>query len=427
METVEKHFKSDKLTKLLELNSFDDNFQARIRTKTDPSSLLQNDARCMRKRRRSGSSVNIEATDRLPVIHDTGILGYAEITFPSFTKMVELVHTVLGSSLPAYYLDIGSGTFAHCVISASASGRFLVCDGIEISSTRFQKSQQSLSTAKHLGLLKSKCQIIEGDVLTSTDIQLQEYNVYSFFDKVCIDVSQKAIQKVIIQHSINTFARGPILYFTCMTSSQLKDAINEVQKRLDPEAWSRLIIDESESIIASTRFAGQHFKCTMVHVRERERIPDDALGKGVTFKEQARPNEVRSNADVQALVLHSRKVRMIEQEMLRATAYSEVDTEGSELSKVFGESSAFHGLHGKKRSRILTEEAVEVDCKAIVRHSHCIGKSEFSTLVFTPLSDAIKIWEDAGDAKARNCLPEFNMLATVCKWSVPKKTKGLNS
>jgi hypothetical protein len=88
---------------------------------------------------------------------------------------------------------------------------------------------------------------------------------------------------------------------------------------------------------------------------------------------------------------------------------------------------AFHGVQGTKRSRSLTEEAVQVDCKTIVRHSPCIGKSEFSTLVFTPLSDAIKVWEDAGDAKARNDLPEFNMLATVSNWSEPKKTKGVNS
>ena len=364
METVEKHFKSDKSTKLLELNSFDDNFQARIRTSTDPCSLHQNEARYLRQRRRSGSSDNIEATDLLPVSSDNACLGYAEMTISSFTKMVELVHKVLGSNLPAFYLDIGSGTTAHCVISASASGRFLVCDGIEISSTRFQKSQQSLSTAKHLGFLKSECRIIEGDVLTSTDIQLQEYNVYSFFDKVCIGVSQKTIQKVIMQHSSNTFARGPILYFTCMTSSQLKDALNEVQKKLDPKVWSRLIIDESESIIASTRFASQHFKCTMVHVRVRERVKDDAL--------------------------------------------------------------AFQGVQGTKRSRNFIDEAVEDDCKAIVRHSPCIGKSEFSTLVFTPLSDAIKVWEDAGDAKARNALPEFNMLATVSNWCEPKKTKGVN-
>jgi hypothetical protein len=428
MKTVEKHFKSDRVTKLLEeLHSFDDNFQARIQKKVEPHSLCQTEARNLRKRKRSGSDNTLEATNLLPVISDSGPLGYAEITFPSFRKLVDLVHEVLGSNLPAYYLDIGSGTTAHCVITASASGRFLVCDGIEISSTRFQKSQQSLLAAKKLGFLKSECRIIEGDVITSKDIQLQEYNVYSFFDKVCIDVSQKAIQKVIMQHSSNSFARGPIMYFTCMTSSQLKDALKEVQTILDPKAWSRLLIDDSESIIASTRFASQHFKCTMVHVREREWVEDDALGIGVRITEQQRPNKERENAAAQAFVLHSMERRVIEKETLRATADSLVQTEESELLKVCGESSAFQGLHGAKRCWTSTKEAVTAKCTGIIRQSPCIGKSEFSTLVFTSLLDAIKVWEDAVDAKARKDLPEFNILATVCKWSEPKKTKGVNS
>ena len=278
MKTVETYFQSDKSMKILEsLHSFDDNFDARKRQKTDPNDLQQDADRCLRHLRRSASD-KIEVGDHLPILSDSAALGYAEITFPSFRKMVKLAHEVLGSENPAYYLDIGSGTTAHCVIAASASGRFLVCDGIEIGSTRFQKSQQSLSTAKFLGFLKSQCQIIEGDVLTSMAIQLHAYNVYSFFDKVCIEVSQKTLKKVIAQHSSNDFALGPILYFTCMTPRQLNDVLCEVQEQLDSTAWNRLIIDESQFVIASTRFGKQHFKCTLVHVRKRERLQDVALG-----------------------------------------------------------------------------------------------------------------------------------------------------
>ena len=59
------------------------------------------------------------------------------------------------------------------------------------------------------------------------------------------------------------------------------------------------------------------------------------------------------------------------------------------------------------------------------RHFNCssgISKLEFSNLVFTSLSDAIEAWEAA--AKVHNHLEKFNMVATVLKWSLPKRTKG---
>lgn len=137
---------------------------------------------------------------------------------------------------------------------------------------------------------------------------------------------------------------------------------------------------------------------------------------------QESPIDVESNADA---VLYSRKVRVNENEILRVTLDSKVHTEESDLSKVCGNSSAFQGVCGVKRSGTLIEEAVVADCKVIDRQSPCIGKSEFSSLVFTSLSDAIKVWEDAGDEKARKNLPEFNILATVLKWGEPKETKGV--
>ena len=156
----------------------------------------------------------------------------------------------------------------------------------------------------------------------------------------------------------------------------------------------------------------------------------DARGIGVKFEEQARPIEVRENAHAQVFVPHSRKVTVIEKEMPRATAYSNVSrnvhTQESQLSKVCEQSSAIHEVHGVTRGRILRKEAAAADCKAIHRQSPCIDKSEFSTLVFTSLSDAVEVWEGAGDEKARHDLPTFNILTTVCKWNEPKKTKGVN-
>ena len=105
-------------------------------------------------------------------------LGYAESSWATVQKMINLFDEALGPSIPAYYLDIGSGSLAHCAIAASASGRFLVCDGIEYGSARFEASQKSLLSARKSGILKSPCKIVFGDVLTSRDIQLSAYNVY---------------------------------------------------------------------------------------------------------------------------------------------------------------------------------------------------------------------------------------------------------
>ena len=63
---------------------------------------------------------------------------------------------------------------------------------------------------------------------------------------------------------------------------------------------------------------------------------------------------------------------------------------------------------------------------AAVKRSRVIGQSEYPDFVFTPLSDAIREWEESGTSKARNDLI-FNILATVQKWSYPKESKGVNS
>ena len=94
-----------------------------------------------------------------------------------------------------------------------------------------------------------------------------------------------------------------------------------------------------------------------------------------------------------------------------------------EFSKVCGKSNVCCGV---KRSRICSQEALTAD-NASYKRSICIGQSDFSHLVFVSLSTAIKVWEDAKDAKARNDLPRFNILATVLKWSAPKETKGAHS
>ena len=88
-----------------------------------------------------------------------------------------------------------------------------------------------------------------------------------------------------------------------------------------------------------------------------------------------------------------------------------------EFSKVCGKSNVCCGV---KRSRVCSQEALTASC----RRSIGIGQSDVSHLVFVSLSTAIKVWEDAKDAKARNDLPRFNILAIVLKWSAPKETKG---
>jgi hypothetical protein len=146
----------------------------------------------------------------------------------------------------------------------------LLCDGIEISPARFQSSQEALNTAKTSGILKCECHVIHGDVLTSEDIQLQNYNVYSFFDKVCIEVSQKTLQKVIMKHFSTDFARGQIIYFTWMRKDQLTSALHDAEQEMGTQQWNQLCIDRSTEFFVSTRFIGQKFKCTLVQVGKKD-------------------------------------------------------------------------------------------------------------------------------------------------------------
>jgi hypothetical protein len=95
----------------------------------------------------------------------------------------------------------------------------------------------------------------------------------------------------------------------------------------------------------------------------------------------------------------------------------------AEFLNVLQESGACCGV---KRSQVLKEDTLAFDMKRMRRETHFIRKSEFSDLVFTPLSDAITQWKETGDPKARNDL-FFNILATVGKWSKPKESKGVNS
>ena len=105
---------------------------------------------------------------------------------------------------------------------------------------------------------------------------------------------------------------------------------------------------------------------------------------------------------------------------------TKVQTEMSEFSRACEEPSANCGL---KRSRVSSQEATAAapDLKSLTSRSHRLDQSKFSDLVFTPLSDAIRVWEDTRDEQVRNHLSKFNILATVKKWSQPKPTKGVNS
>jgi hypothetical protein len=105
---------------------------------------------------------------------------------------------------------------------------------------------------------------------------------------------------------------------------------------------------------------------------------------------------------------------------------TKVQTEMSEFSMACEEPSASCGL---KRSRVSSQEATAAapDLKSLTSRSHRLDQSKFSDLVFTPLSDAIRVWEDTRDEQVRNHLSKFNILATVKKWSQPKPTKGVNS
>jgi hypothetical protein len=129
-------------------------------------------------------------------------------------------------------------------------------------------SQNSLLSAQSSGILKSPCKVVHGDVLTSRDIELSTYNVYSFFDKVCIEVSQQTLQRVILEHYANNFALGPIMYLTCMGSNELKEALDQLQTKMTSSEWNSLTFLNTESMSLTTRFARQRFKCTLVQVRK---------------------------------------------------------------------------------------------------------------------------------------------------------------
>ena len=76
-----------------------------------------------------------------------------------------------------------------------------------------------------------------------------------------------------------------------------------------------------------------------------------------------------------------------------------------------------------------------VDCIAAKRSrdetsnmpTSCFGRPSFSNMVFTPLALAIEAWKNAGETKARHALPKFNIVASVVKWGVPKRTKGMTA
>lgn len=268
MNRVKRHFSKDKSVKLLEaLLSHNDTFEARISKNTQNAAALVQ-ARQRDERRSKSSAIGERAVPNLQN-ESAAALGYAESTWATVEKMINLFDKALGSSIPAYYLDIGSGSLAHCAIAASASGRFLVCNGIECGSVRFQASQNSLMSAAKSGILKSPCKIVHGDVLTSRDIELSTYNVYSFFDKVCIEVSQQTLQKVILEHCANNFALGPVMYLTCMGSNELREALVQLQTKMEPSEWNSLTILDNESMNLTTRFAGQKFRCTLVQVRKK--------------------------------------------------------------------------------------------------------------------------------------------------------------
>jgi hypothetical protein len=75
-------------------------------------------------------------------------MGCAEMSLQSFHDILLKIHQILGPSYPAHFLDIGHGTTAHLVISASESGRFLDCARIAIGVNRFSASFFHLFTEK---------------------------------------------------------------------------------------------------------------------------------------------------------------------------------------------------------------------------------------------------------------------------------------
>lgn len=74
-----------------------------------------------------------------------------------------------------------------------------------------------------------------------------------------------------------------------------------------------------------------------------------------------------------------------------------------------------------------------VDCIAAKRSrdktsnmpTSCFGPPSFAHMVFMPLAVAIEAWKTAGETKTRHALPKFNIVASVVKWGVPKRTKGM--
>lgn len=58
-------------------------------------------------------------------------------------------------------------------------------------------------------------------------------------------------------------------------------------------------------------------------------------------------------------------------------------------------------------------------------HSCFPKRLRFSSMVFMSLSNAIESWENAGTNLALHPLPTVNILASVVKWGVPKKCRGI--
>ena len=58
-------------------------------------------------------------------------------------------------------------------------------------------------------------------------------------------------------------------------------------------------------------------------------------------------------------------------------------------------------------------------------HSCFPKRLRFSSMVFMSLSNAIESWENARKNMALHPLPMVNILASVVKWGVPKKCRGI--
>ncbi len=260
MNTWKAFVKSNCEFKTLEsLQSYNDTANCRITTKLNPDHVKQCKDRDARHAIRSG-------VESMPLTNDkdtAACLGYAEMSLHSFHETLSKIHHIIGPSNPANFLDIGHGTTAHLVISASESGRFNNCAGIEIGVNRFTASLKAVEIAKRNGFLSKDIHLVQGDVLTNAAIQLSNYNVYIFFDKVCKEVSQQTIKKIILEHTCTNFALGPIVYATCMGTHYLKQAMIELRESMSSSNSDRLLIAEKEYINVTTRHAHQKFKCTL--------------------------------------------------------------------------------------------------------------------------------------------------------------------